>query len=67
VLQATQTAAVKEGTDIYYNDRTLFKESEPAVDYTASLMCATLGYASLPDEAFDHCNKAFRSPFTGRD
>lgn len=64
--QTDLSAPVTEGTDVYYNDRTRWKESEPAVDYGASTMCAMLGYAALPDGAFAHCNPYIRNVFTGR-
>jgi hypothetical protein len=56
---------VQAGTDKYTNDRRVWKESEPAIDYTGSMICAMMGYASLPSGAFDGCDVT-RTAFTGR-
>jgi hypothetical protein len=64
--QETKTSPVLEGHDIYYNDRTIWKESEPAVDYTASTLCAVLGYAAMPEGSFAHCSPSVRTVFTDR-
>lgn len=55
-----------EGTDTYTNSRKKWQESEPALDYTAGLICSLMGYAALPDGAFDDPDCDVRTPFTGR-
>lgn len=56
---------VPEGTDAYLNDRRRWRESEPALDTTGGMICAMMGYASLPEGAFDSCPDV-RTAFTGR-
>lgn len=41
-------------------------ESEPALDYTAGLICGLMGYAALPEGSFDDPTCDVRTPFTGR-
>ena len=53
----------EEGTDLFTNNRNLWFEAEPAVDYSASIICALAGYASLEGPISD-C--AVRTPLTGR-
>ena len=60
----TNIARVCAGTDEYTDDRRLWRESEPAIDYTSSIICSLMGYAALPDDAFSNCTA--RSPFDGR-
>jgi len=55
---------VTSGTDVYTNNRRQWKESEPAIDYTSSLVCTLMSYATMPDSLFEGCPA--RSPFTGR-
>ena len=55
---------VESGTDRYTNNRRMWRESEPAIDYTSSLVCTMMAYANMPDSAFAGCDA--RSPFTGR-
>lgn len=55
---------VSEGTDVFTDDRRSWRETEPAVDYTGSLVCAMMGYAVQPEGAFTGCDG--RDPFTGR-
>ena len=59
-----RTGGVAEGTDLYENDRQRFQASETAIDYTSSLVCTMMAYATMPDSAFADCPA--RSPFTGR-
>jgi hypothetical protein len=63
-LAPSQDGPVSVGTDVYENDRNYWRASEVAVDYSAGLICAAMGYATLPDQAFAKCGA--RSPFTGR-
>jgi hypothetical protein len=55
---------VTDGTDVYTDNRDSWREAEPAVDYTGSLMCAVMGYAMQPDGAYSTCTA--RDPFAGR-
>eukprot|EP00892_Ulva_mutabilis_P000083 jgi/Ulvmu1/10075/UM006_0022.1 len=55
---------VDTGTDMYTNNRRMWRESEPAIDYTSSLVCTLMAYATMPDSLFQGCTA--RSPFTGR-
>lgn len=55
---------VRNGTDFYANDRSLWQASEAAVDYGTSVICGLLAYATMPDSMFQGCTA--RSPFTGR-
>lgn len=55
---------VLEGTDAYLDDRRRWRESEPALDTTGGMICALMGYAALPEGAFDDCPDT-RSAFTG--
>lgn len=50
--------------DRYLNNRAFWPESEPGIDFTASMVCALMGYAALPENSFSTCN--VRTPFTGR-
>eukprot|EP00892_Ulva_mutabilis_P000079 jgi/Ulvmu1/10071/UM006_0018.1 len=52
------------GTDLYENNRLRWQASEPAIDYTASLVCSLMSYAEMPDSLFSGCSA--RSPFIGR-
>ena len=58
-----ETGRTEEGTDFFTNNRHLWYEAEPAVDYSASIICALAGYASLQGPITD-C--AVRTPLTGR-
>eukprot|EP00892_Ulva_mutabilis_P000098 jgi/Ulvmu1/10089/UM006_0036.1 len=53
------------GTDLYENDRRRWQASETAIDYTSSLVCAVMAYATMPDDMLVGCPA--RTPFTGRD
>ena len=55
---------VRNGTDEYTNDRRVWRSSEAAIDYTSSLICGLMAYATMPDSLFEGCDA--RSPFTGR-
>ena len=55
---------VRTGTDKYENDRRRWQASEAAIDYTSSLVCTLMSYATMPDSLFTSCPA--RSPFTGR-
>eukprot|EP00892_Ulva_mutabilis_P000071 jgi/Ulvmu1/10064/UM006_0011.1 len=55
---------VRQGTDMYENDRERWQASEAAIDYTSSLVCTLMAYATMPDSLFEDCPA--RSPFTGR-
>ena len=61
---AAEDGPVREGTDLYENDRWLWQSSEAAIDYTSSLVCTLMSYATMPDSLFEGCTA--RSPFTGR-
>jgi Glycosyl hydrolase family 9 len=52
-------------TDLFTDNRDKYEEAEPAVDYSASVLCAFGGYADVPDGGFDHCT-GVRTPQTGR-
>lgn len=53
----------ENGTDLFTNNRDLWFEAEPALDYSASMICALAGYASLQGPI---ANCAVRTPMTGR-
>ena len=61
---AEEDGPVREGTDLYENDRRRWQASEAAIDYTSSLVCTLMSYATMPDSLFTSCPA--RSPFTGR-
>ena len=61
---APQNGPVEEGTDLYENDRRRWQASETAIDYTSSLVCTMMAYASTPDELLEGCPA--RTAFTGR-
>jgi hypothetical protein len=52
-------------TDVYTDNRVRYQESEAAVDYVASIVCALGGYADTPVGGFDHCD-TMRAPLDGR-
>lgn len=52
------------GTDLFTDTKSMFQETEAAIDYSASILCAFGGYADLPAGSFSHCTG--RSPFDGR-
>jgi Glycosyl hydrolase family 9 len=52
-------------TDHYPDNRIQFESAEPAVDYSASVLCALGAYASMPAGAFDHCQDV-RGALVGR-
>jgi N-acetylglucosamine-6-phosphate deacetylase len=54
-----------EEYDLYNNNRDEFQETEAALDYSASVLCAFAGYAAMPAKAFDHC-LGVRGPLAGR-
>lgn len=51
------------GTDLFTNNRDLWFEAEPALDYSASMICALAGYASLQGP-ITNCD--VRGPLSGR-
>lgn len=51
--------------DLFANNRDQFQETEAAVDYSASVICAFGGLAAMPPGAFEHC-AGVRSPLDGR-
>jgi hypothetical protein len=55
-------------TDLFTDNRKKFMETVTGVDYSGSIVCALAGYASLPEQSFDHCAgaDAGRSPCDGR-
>eukprot|EP00892_Ulva_mutabilis_P000076 jgi/Ulvmu1/10069/UM006_0016.1 len=55
---------VREGTDLYEDNRLRWQASEAAIDYTSSLVCTLMAYATMPDSLFEDCPA--RTPFTGR-
>ena len=55
---------VAAGTDVYANNRNLWREAEPAIDYTSSLVCTMMAYVNTPDTLFADCPA--RTAFTGR-
>lgn len=66
VLYYVSASCAADGTDVYTNDRTNWRESEPAIDYSAGLICSLMGYAALPDGSFDDPTCDVRTPLTGR-
>lgn len=63
-LQDPEWGPVSAGTDLYRNDRHIFEEAEPAIDYTSSLVCTMMAYVTTPDVLFADCPA--RTAFTGR-
>eukprot|EP00892_Ulva_mutabilis_P000082 jgi/Ulvmu1/10074/UM006_0021.1 len=62
--QDPEWGPVSAGTDLYRNDRNVWQEAEPAIDYTSSLVCSLMAYATTPDTLFADCPA--RTAFTGR-
>eukprot|EP00892_Ulva_mutabilis_P000073 jgi/Ulvmu1/10066/UM006_0013.1 len=61
---AVENGPVKEGKDLYENDRRRWQASENAIDYSSSPVCALMAYATTADALFEGCTA--RTPFTGR-
>eukprot|EP00892_Ulva_mutabilis_P000075 jgi/Ulvmu1/10068/UM006_0015.1 len=61
---AAMDGPVREGTDYYEDNRRRWQASEAAIDYTSSLVCTLMAYATMPESLFEGCPA--RTPFTGR-